>query len=154
LTADRQAWEGEETALRARIDTREAEKLVLLPENQTLRNDVETLEDLNDELRKWQIDNTTLKTDKAALRAQVERMRDDNKALRKDIRKVTEINQDVLPFMRDHYAVALRTLADGVLYAAGWTGANRDDFMWANGDRLEDLFEHRFARWEITAIVQ
>jgi chromosome segregation ATPase len=33
-----------------------------------------------------------------------------------------EIADDLLPFVRDQQGVALRTLVDGVLYAAGWNG--------------------------------
>jgi hypothetical protein len=40
------------------------------------------------------------------------------------------IHDDILPFVRDEYGVALRTLVDGVLYAAGWDGeGSRKDFM-------------------------
>jgi hypothetical protein len=49
-------------------------------------------------------------------------------------------------FVRDLYGVALRTLADGVLYAAGWDGRGRADFMYTRGRHLERLFGNRFTR--------
>jgi hypothetical protein len=65
-----------------------------------------------------------------------------------------EIAEDLLPFVRDQQGVALRTLVDGVLYAAGWNGDDwRETFMLHNSARLVVMFGNRFTEAEISAIV-
>jgi hypothetical protein len=47
------------------------------------------------------------------------------KALKKELKELNEVHENIEPFVRDQYAVALRTLVDGVLYLAGGTGGTR-----------------------------
>jgi hypothetical protein len=52
------------------------------------------------------------------------------------------------------YGVALRTLVDGILYAAGWNGEDyREDFMAQNAGRIVVMFGNRFTLAEISNIV-
>jgi hypothetical protein len=104
-------------------------------------------------LAKLQSDNS-LNTENQTFSDDINLLHGANTALRSEIEDLTESHDDILPFVRDQYAAAPRTLVDGVRYAAGWTGTKRAEFMQANGHNLEALFRNRFTSQEITDFVK
>jgi uncharacterized protein YlxW (UPF0749 family) len=110
---------------------------------------------LHTENTRLKSDNSTLRTENNILLNDKKKLQRKNKAINKQIRELNEIHADLLPLVRDQYAISLRTLVDGVLHHAGWTGppVTREDFIWANGPQLLALFGNAFSVQEIVDIV-
>jgi hypothetical protein len=50
--------------------------------------------------------------------------------------RLKEVHEEIVPFVRDYYVVALRTLLDRVLFNAGWSGSTgRSGIKPAGGGR-------------------
>jgi cell division protein FtsB len=134
-------------------------------ENTTLRGEIEILRKENCMLRtetkarpshsdKLETVNATLKAKNASLQKRQNTMKRQNRALRKELKQLNQVHADILPFVRDQYAVALRTLVDGVMYLAGWPGTTeRGAFVLANGPRIMGFFGNRFSVLELVDIV-
>jgi regulator of replication initiation timing len=105
--------------------------------NSGLNSKVDTLSEEN---RKLNIQNQILRSKVAVVVSQ----RDHQKA----------INEETGPFVRDHHAVALRTLLDGVLVSLGWRGEiGRGAFMAANARHILRVFGNKFSYHEIYSII-
>jgi FtsZ-binding cell division protein ZapB len=161
------------------VETLQKDNELLLHSFENLQNDNQILRDNHDN---WQgqketlmnallglqrvkvgltvtIDN--LRADNLLLTTTIMSLQADNDVLQLTLRdKVTEaqrysdIAADILPLVRDQHGVALHTLVDGVLYAAGWNGEDsREEFMALNSARLRVMFGNRFSLTEISATV-
>jgi chromosome segregation ATPase len=165
LTGLNNELEDQTTTLTAEVSALHAESAEMRTANNTLSRDLdqahrhnrllnENNEALNGNVRTLTVEKAALITENETLREAIGLLQRANADLKKDLDKITEIQKDILPFVRDLYGVALRTLADGVLYAAGWDGRGRADFLYTRGRHLERLFGNRFTRYEITATIK
>jgi hypothetical protein len=144
LPAGNDDHEAERTTFERRINNIEAEKCVLTEQKKTLHSENSRLKGLNNALRR----------ENESGRAGKKKLERENKLLNKEVKELNEVHADVLPLVRDQYAIALRTLVDGVLHLAGWNGAlKRADFIWATGPALLGFFGNAFTLQDIVDIV-
>jgi cell division protein FtsB len=89
------------------------------------------------------------------LQNQVNKLKTENQALREKNDDLEAVTDGVLPFVRDHHAVAIRTLLDAVLYNLKWDGrSGREDFVRLRQRAVEDLFNLKFSAGEIGQIMR
>jgi outer membrane murein-binding lipoprotein Lpp len=89
------------------------------------------------------------------LESKVNELETENKALKEEIDHHEAVTDCVLPFVRDHHAVAIRTLLDVVLDNLKWDGrSGREDFVRLRQPAVEALFDFKFSAGEIGQIVR
>jgi hypothetical protein len=90
-----------------------------------------------------------------AFENKVNELQTENKALKEEIDHHKGVTDCVLPFVRDHHAVAIRTLLDAVLYNLQWDGrSGREDFVRLRQRAVEALFNFKFSAGEIGQIMR
>jgi hypothetical protein len=107
-----------------------------------------TFSTLESEVTDYRSPNTELKTENQLLSGTIRELQD-------RLQKATGLNEDVTPLVGDQHAVPVRTLVDGVIFAAGWRGSGRmGDFMAANRRRIAQLFDNKFSHWDICDMIR